>query len=191
MKNYLFSLFIILAFFATSCEKSADQPDPDIISPIDSLTDLNGFTFQNEWYNTPFGILEYWGENNEESADYDLKFTDGKYESPSIINQDSVLVYLDLNSPALTELSEGEYLITSIKDRTPNSIVEAYILFNDEKTIKLQIVGGKVKVERIDLFFKISYSLETVVFENNETQKVEITGQYTGKFDIYDYHIPE
>jgi hypothetical protein len=179
--------FIVFAVCAISCKKSDNQPITDPGNPAIDQPDSNGFLYQNTWYKTPFGILEIWGENNAKSADFDLRFTNGTYQYPSIINEDSVLVYLDMNSPEITNLSEGKYFIQSSQERTPNSIVEAYILLKDERaTIKLPILGGEVEVKREGFLFLISYDLTTFISENKETIEVHIKGQYSGKFDIYD-----
>jgi hypothetical protein len=184
MKRFFPIFYFVLAVFAISCEKSDDQPNANSVNPFIDQADSNGFSFQNTWYNTPFGILEIWGENNEESADFDLKFSDSNILTENI--DSFIMVYLDLNSPDLTKLSEGIYYFQSSLERTPNSMVDAYIIFKNNKTTKLQILNGEAEVKNEGLFFLIKYNLETIILDDNTPTKINIIGQYSGRFDVID-----
>ncbi|MCF8380629.1 MAG: hypothetical protein K9H49_13700 [Bacteroidales bacterium] len=184
----VFFTVIILGLLTiiTSCE--TEDPSPDVKkNPYELEAGWNGFIMDDTEFETPNAIIEIWGENMDSlSSDYDINFTDGTF-NPQIrdISGSSILVYFDVNSPSLDELSSGIYYYkyTDSPERLPNKIVEAYILITTETSvIKYPILEATVEVKSQDGYFLIEYLLQTV----KDQEIIDVAGQYTGMFELID-----
>ncbi len=170
----------------TSCEDKAPVVE-EKENPFKPEVGWNGFGLDGVPYATPNAIIEIFGENIDTlSSDYDVSFTDGTF-SPLIrdVFDYSILVYFDVNSPALNELSTGTYYFENTPEREPNKIVEAYVIISNDSTstiTKYPIIEGIVQVSESNGFFLVEYSMKTV----KEGKIVDLTGQYTGIFQLID-----
>ena len=189
MKNrLLLTLFLVgILLAANSCE--SDDPSPEKKSnPFEIEVGWNGFVMDGGEYETPNAIIEEWGKTDSMSADYDISFTDGSFNSSvREVTGHTILVYFDVNSPSLSELSTGEYYFdNSDPARLPNKIGEAYIMISSETSvIKYPIIEGTVEVSAQDGYFLIEYLLKSV----KDQKIVDVAGQYTGVFQFIDQQI--
>ncbi len=179
MRKYLFILFIAGLFLSSlpGCKKQPVDPSDPAPNPYTGLIGWNGFVFDTTRYQTPNAYVENWGENLDSlSADFDIKFTDGIFDSKLHDVRDyTIMVYFDVNSPSSNHLSDGTYVVELTRERKPRNIVEAWIeLSAGDKIFKFMVTEGTVNIEQKDGYMLITY--DAVL--NNANR---ITGQYTGK----------
>jgi len=187
MKNrLLLTLFLAgILLAANSCE--SDDPSPEKKSnPFEMEVGWNGFVVDETEFETPNAIIEFYGENLDSlTSNFDVSFTDGTFDPEyRVIDNHSILVFFDVNSPSLESLSSGIYYFEDTPDREPNIINKAYIQISTETTIiKYPVITGTVEVKSIDGYILIEYLL--IVAKDGKTD-VEVVGQYTGAFQIID-----
>ncbi len=188
MKKFLntFVFLAMLVLAGTACEKSED-PDPEKENPFKLEAGENGFSMGESDYPTPFAFIELWGETDDQSANFDVTFTDGAYDSylRKVTDYD-IKVYFDVNSPNLDILDTGQYYIDGDFTREPYRIVEAYIEeISDNKTNKYPVLSGTVNVSEKDGFYKVEYDLEI----GHSTGRLNVTGIFAGFYNIIDQRI--
>ncbi len=187
MKNKILITVLIGGLLAvlTSCEEKKPVIE-EKINPFELEVGWNGFYLDGTSFDTPNAIIEIWGETDSLSADYDINFTDGTF-NPIIrdVFDYSILVYFDINSPILDELSTGSYYFENTPEREPNKIVEAFIQISNDSTlttVKYPVIEGLVEVSEANGYFLVEYLLKTV----KDGEIVEVIGQYTGAFQLID-----
>ena len=170
----------------TGWEKDPVEPDP-VSNPFEGKVDWNGFAIGSKKYQTPFAILEIWGETDSMSADFDISLTDGAFNSDyRVVSDYEIMVYFDINSPSLDEISEGTYYIENTNERKPGIIVESYIMLSDKSGLqKYPVIEGSVDFQEQSGFIFLDYSLKIV----KDREITYVFGKYTGLVIPYDQTI--
>ena len=197
--NYLLHIILsgLLIFSLMSCEKD-DIPVPEEENPFVLVEDFNGFTLDTSIYETPNAFIEIWGVTSDgldSSANFDVTFSDGVYSSfyRQVIH-DSIKVYFDINSPSIEDLSPGTYVVDGELARKPNNIVQAYIQFttyNPNTGVETKVTtypvleGSTVEVYESNGYYSVKYNLVTVI----DRKRIEVNGQYSGKYTIIDQRV--
>lgn len=182
---WFFGFLLFAGLIFSSCEKEVEVPGTKMTNPFLEEDLWNGFVIQDEKYETPNAIIEIWGENLDSlSSDFDIHLTDGIFNiQQRSVQEYSVKLYFDLNSPSLSRLSDGVYIYENTSARKPNNIVEAYIeIHSDGRIIKYPVLEGEVHIESSGLFFKANYTILTMVNRSEEF----IEGQFTGSVVLID-----
>ena len=107
LQTVISMLLLSIAFVGCEKEKENDKKETS------STTTTNKFTYNSKAYETPKGYLDKWGVNSDnESADFDVTLCSSSVNYSVELDEYSGTghtVYIDLNSPSLTELAPGTY----------------------------------------------------------------------------------
>ncbi|BDD05174.1 hypothetical protein [Aureibacter tunicatorum] len=181
----LLTLLFVFTLFSSCGDDKKEESTPK-----------NHFTYDGESYELTKGYLTLLGSNfNIEGAYFDIVLS----SSTLSLNQKTEeltgfghVIYLDLNSSSVTELSSGtytfdsEYFMSNFGLRSPNTFVDGLIVMNgDAKTGAGDIYSvyeetkGTVKVAKSDEQYVIEFS-----FTVESGKKVE--GIYTGPLKFSD-----
>ncbi len=178
-------IFALLFSLLTACKKESPDRIVDDARIPQLGTSWDGCSFRDTLFTTPKAFIEIWGINLDSlSANFDLSFTDGSYNSLlRRVDDYSVKLYFDVNSPSFNMLSSGKYLIQDIDSRYPYNVVEAYLLFiQSGKTFKYPVTTGFIELGMNKDEFLVRYDLSAFV-NGIETP---ISGQYSGSVSVID-----
>jgi hypothetical protein len=189
MKNLNLKLIpgtLILSLFLFGCKKDDDDNG-----------NANSFKFDGKTYALAKGFFEEYGPNGDgNSADFDIILMSSSFvfnETEGEFTGTGDAVYIDLNSPSLTEISSGtyvyddEYYYSEEATRQPNTFVEGGVFIGYNVQSETGTVfetdensSGTVTINTSGSSFEISFN-----FTLSNGKRLE--GQYKGTLQLLDY----
>lgn len=169
-------LFLFLSgIFFIACNKDDDDNGTK-----------NSVSFDGETYELSTGFIEEYGQNDDNSADFDIIFASSGIvydEKEDEYTGTGEAIYLDLNSPSLTELAAGTYTYDGLyysdpdATRQPNTFVDAGLF-----------IGFNIETENGATYWSDENSTGTVkISKSGSTYTIEFTFTVDGGKEVRGY----
>jgi len=176
--------FLFLAgIFILSCNKDDD----------DDNAPKNNVSFDGETYELSSGFLEFYGQNDDNSADFDVILASSEIvydETEDEFTGTGEAVYLDLNSPSLTELAAGTYSYDGLyysdpeAIRQPNTFVDAGLFLNYNVATENGAIYYSDENSTGTVVVAKSGSTYTITFNFTVDEGKEVRGKFEGPLQL-------